>query len=340
MMDRSMLAAVVPVHLPAAFAQLCVARGIPAAQLLQGVDFDAADLLCASTRFSYAQIRRMVENALKLSGDPSLGVTFGLHMRLSRLGSVGVALMCAPTLRHAMQVIDRFHALLGPAIWMQADLAQERVAIHFRKNAPLGLTHSFTQEVMSVGIVCILRDLMGAPLADLQLSYDYPQPSYVAAFAPLQVRIRWEQAECAVSLPLTLVDNPLPRGDQLAFDQAWLRCEAELAEIRADAGTWLMQVKVILLRDLHATITAEQLAEQLHLSRRSLFRKLAEQQTSFAELLTAVRMQVAEDYLRRTGIGLAELALVLGYSDASNFSKAFKGWYGVTPKRWRDGAGD
>ena len=341
MMDRSLYASVVPVHLPAAFAQLCLARGIEAAQLMQGVGFTVSDLLRNETRFSYAQIRRLVENGLRLSADPTLGIIFGQQMRLSRLGAFGVALLCAPTLRHALAVIERFHLLLGPAIWMHAEIGATRVEIQFRKNTPLGPTHAFTQEVMSVGIVSILRDLMGGllgeALSDLQMAFDYPQPSYSAAFAGMQVRIRWAQPQCSVSLPQGLIDLPLPRGDALAFEEALQRCDAALSSLDRVAGSWLMQVKLILLRGLHVPITADQLAATLNLSRRTLFRKLAEQQTSFAELLTAVRMQLAEDYLRRTAIGLAELALVLGYSDASNFSKAFKGWYGVTPKRWRDG---
>ena len=77
------------------------------------------------------------------------------------------------------------------------------------------------------------------------------------------------------------------------------------------------------------------MAERLHLSRRTFFRKLAEHDTTYDALVSASRAEVAKDYLLHKKITLIELSNHLGYNDVSNFTKAFKRWFGMPPKQWQ-----
>ena len=81
--------------------------------------------------------------------------------------------------------------------------------------------------------------------------------------------------------------------------------------------------------------TLERVAARLHLSARTLHRRLAERRLRFRELLDATRRELAESYLQDGRLSLAEVALLLGYAEQSPFTHAFKRWTGSTPFDWR-----
>ena len=79
----------------------------------------------------------------------------------------------------------------------------------------------------------------------------------------------------------------------------------------------------------------ETLAKQLHVSARTLQRRLAEHQTTFQDAVDAVRRELAQQYLRDPHLGVSEVAFLLGYSELSTFDRAFKRWTGKTPREFR-----
>ena len=81
---------------------------------------------------------------------------------------------------------------------------------------------------------------------------------------------------------------------------------------------------------------AEQMAEQLHLSTRTLHRRLVDAGTSYQAIIDGIRERLAIEFLERTDLSVDEIAERSGFSDVSNFRKAFKKWTGQTPAYFRD----
>ncbi|HEX6135392.1 MAG TPA: AraC family transcriptional regulator [Longimicrobiales bacterium] len=81
--------------------------------------------------------------------------------------------------------------------------------------------------------------------------------------------------------------------------------------------------------------SAEDVARALHVSVRTLQRKLVATGTTFREVSDTVRGQLAEEYLTDPGVSIAEVAFLLGFSDQSSFNRAFRRWTGESPGRWR-----
>ncbi len=90
---------------------------------------------------------------------------------------------------------------------------------------------------------------------------------------------------------------------------------------------------VPLIREGKTSLAA--LAEAHHTSPRSLQRRLSEQGTSFQQLLDNTRQHLAEGHLRDAKLDLAEIVLLLGYSEQSAFTRAFRSWTGLAPAQWR-----
>ncbi len=90
------------------------------------------------------------------------------------------------------------------------------------------------------------------------------------------------------------------------------------------------------LRTLKLLPKQQDIAEALNLSVRQLQRKLAAQNTSFAQLLQQTRHQLAKEYLANPSRSIVEISLNLGFSDQSNFASAFRRWQGVSPSTYRE----
>ena len=83
------------------------------------------------------------------------------------------------------------------------------------------------------------------------------------------------------------------------------------------------------------SINLAEAAEYFHVSERTLQRRLSESGTSLANLRDEVRRDLAEKLLSDTSLSAAEIALRLGYSQASAFSRSTMRWFGITPRDYR-----
>jgi AraC-like DNA-binding protein len=84
-----------------------------------------------------------------------------------------------------------------------------------------------------------------------------------------------------------------------------------------------------------AEADARRVAKALGMSRQTLHRKLASEKTSFASILTKLRREAAEAQLASNAHSIAEIALLLGYSDPAAFNRAFRRWTGQSPSAYR-----
>jgi AraC-like DNA-binding protein len=105
---------------------------------------------------------------------------------------------------------------------------------------------------------------------------------------------------------------------------------------RLDKNNITTQVKAKLLEILPSGhLTEEIILQSLHLSQRTLQRKLKEEGTTFKELLDETRRELAKEYVNDTSLSFSEITYLLGFSEQSNFTRAFKRWQGQSPSAYR-----
>jgi AraC-like DNA-binding protein len=111
--------------------------------------------------------------------------------------------------------------------------------------------------------------------------------------------------------------------------------EADLHDSAA-RQTFADQVKALLRRRLPGRQpTMQDVAGELHISGRTLQRRLADDGVGFQQVLEAVRREMAQQYLAVSSLDLNEIAYLLGYEEASSFHRAFHQWEGTSPGQWR-----
>jgi AraC-like DNA-binding protein len=107
--------------------------------------------------------------------------------------------------------------------------------------------------------------------------------------------------------------------------------------VRIKKGDLEQQIQALMIEQLPSgKVTDKMIARELHLSERTLQRKLRDKGTSFRKILENVRKMVALQYIRDTSTSMTEIAFLLGFSEQSAFSRAFKKWTGKSPVQYRE----
>lgn len=134
------------------------------------------------------------------------------------------------------------------------------------------------------------------------------------------------------------LDAPVIASDPGLLPILEQHAEALLGTI-PEGGGFTRRVCELIARELTGgTPSAERIAERLHMSARTLARRLDGEGTSFSKLLDELRRELAIGHLRDRDISVSEVAFLLGFGDANAFSRAFKRWTGEPPSRFKRSA--
>ena len=123
-------------------------------------------------------------------------------------------------------------------------------------------------------------------------------------------------------------------ANPLAFGQGLEACRS-LADRLAEEPALVRETRQAIARDPAGCASLPAAADELGVNARTLQRRLADAGLSFSELLADVRHALARDLLRNPELTIAEVAELLGYSEAGNFRRAFRQWSGSTPSAYR-----
>lgn len=310
--------------------------GVTPEELLGPLGMERAQVEDPHMRLPLSEVERLVDRARRLTGEPGLGIYMGLAMRISWHGYLGFAAMTAGTIGDALGLASRFIPTRTTALGLRVEEEGGLASVILEERAPLGTARDVIVFALLIGISELGNALTTSRLEG-QMEVAFPEPPYFARFASLRPgRVHFDRPRhrllfdrSVLSLPLAMAD---PAAQQLAAEQ----CERELAALGfADRAS--TQVRALLGRTHDDFPSQTEVARALGLSIRTLKRRLAEEGTSFSELLDEERRQRALVLLRTPELTLEEIAVKLGYSDASSFSRAFSRWTGQSPRAFRKG---
>ena len=309
---------------------------IAPAELLAGSHLTEASLSDPATRLPLPTFERLIERARVLTGEPGLGFHLGLSMRISAHGHLGFAAMTATTLKDALDVAARFAPTRSTAISLRLEVDDDRALVVIEEQCAFGSARDVIVLALIVGIWQIGNALTGHALRG-GVDIAFPEPSYFARFASLAPGpVRFDQPRHQLIFDKSILELPLVLSDPAAQRLAREQCERELEAIGPRTAI-VAGVRANLPREDGGFHPLPRIAKKMHMSVRTLKRKLEADGTSYSELLEEHRRGKAMLLLRRDDLAIEEIADRLGYSDAANFTRAFRRWTGTTPKAFRAG---
>src|SRR5438093_1102359 len=187
---------------------------------------------------------------------------------------------------------------------------------------------------IAAAALAIWSELLEEPVIPLRVELRLPAPRRPERFeAAYGVPPRFGAERTVIAFDARLLDRPLPRAAPLTAQLCTEQCR-ELLERRQLRRGVSGRVRDELLRDPRAMPGQEEVAAALHVSVRTLRRQLAEEGTSFREVVERLREVLAEELLATGRLTVEQVAERVGYADASSFVHAFTRWKGVAPRRW------
>lgn len=319
--------------LPAAYLrplrELMAERGVDPRQVFGHAQLDQPQL-----RLRADDAAAMMMRALKLSGDPALGIELGLRMQPTLHGCLGYALLSSASIESALELLARFGLMRQPFVGLRLVRDGESLLLRLQDLQAMGPLRGLYYESLMISLARLFGLLLGEPMADCELWFEGAEPSYHAAHRARLPTRRYGMPSMQLRFPAaTLRRRPL-MADPVALRQALEDCERE----RAMVGGGCMRQRVLaqmMGRPGVGYPSAKIVASRLFVSVRTLKRHLAASGTSYRELVEEARRSEAWGLLARPEVSVQEISERLGYQDPASFTRAFQRWSGQTPTRAR-----
>lgn len=295
-----------------------------------------SDIGSPTNEINLHQYCTLFEQAAHQTGNDNFGLEFGQQFQPHALGLIGYAAISSPTLGAALRNVETyfpahqgcstFHLVADDdIIWLRYQITDPRIA-NRRQDAEL-----------SLGMFCnIFRHALGRDWAPIEVRFEHARPDspgeHMRAFnAPVE----FGRPANAFAFRREALSARMPEPDPYLFAiiEGLLRTRRDFAGNPRDlVATLRDQIKMHLEG---RTPSLRDIAVALGMGSASLQRQLREAGVSFNDVLRSAREELALHYLRNSDMPLTDVALCLGYSELSAFSRAFRSWTGITPHRFR-----
>ncbi len=313
------------------------AQGIGSDTILQGTGISAALLAAPGGQIRRHQELGVFANALRLTGDSTLGLKVGSAMRLQSYGILAFAMMLSPTLLDAIRAAFQFNMLLGNYLSLKLTVDDMTAVITAGDYVYARELEVFNTDLCLASTWMILYDVLGQKGQLDCVHIRAPRALHVAAYREaFGCDVLFNMPENALHFPKQLLTQPLPFAEPVSWYLAYQQCLTLENEWRLAAGDDIVAQALRLLRGNPKTFRhLPRLAAALHMSERSFRRHLQANGTGFQQLVDQSLVSRARDYLATTTLSVDDISERLGYSEPSGFRQAFKRLTGQSPRQFR-----
>jgi AraC-like DNA-binding protein len=311
-------------------------REIDATALFTGTSLSRRDLLLGGD-ISLEDFLHILRTGDQLLGDDQLGFLLGRNMHVFAMGPVGSGLAVAPGLREGLQLLESFSRLHVTYIDISARSTLQGLTVTILYGQDTGLVERFHTETAMMLLQQYMETLIGEPIVDARYRLAIAEPKNTEPYTTsFHGRISFGAGVNEVDIPLRFLDIPSPFYHAELWRQAQMSLSQSLKDQSQYEGKAYGQHIAALLRTSQPPLPElSEVAFTLHISERTLNRRLQAEDTSFRQLKSLALANRAKLYLRETTYSVESIAEELGYKDVANFRRAFRKCEGCSPIEYR-----
>jgi AraC-like DNA-binding protein len=295
----------------------------------------SARLLRESQGFiSSHALRKLLEETASLTNTEDFALRLAARRSFSNLGPISVVLKEEPSTRQALDALCRYLKLISSSLIMQIEDTGQAVVI---REDLLPIPGQATRQAMELSVAMMYRiliELIGPHWRPQQVCFTHRPPFDVSPHRTFfGQRPKFGQPFNGIVCAATDLDRPRTPDQSGATQLARDYLEAALMRRRGSMRESCRELIMALLS--RGRCTAEQVAQHLHMDRRTLHRHLAAEQLTFSTLLDEIRKELVKRHLLESDLPLGEVASLLGFSNQSSFSHWFRNAFGCSVTAWR-----
>jgi AraC-like DNA-binding protein len=319
------------------YAELARAIGIDPRAMLREVSLDRACLADRELKIPTASVIRLFEISAAAAGIEDFGLRLSETRHPSNLGPVALAVRDASTLREALEAAVRYIPLHNEGMSLSLEPFGDQTIFRIED-----VTNSYSPNRHSIELSVaiahrLIRHLLGDVRRSLPVCFAHGAPNNPATHMRVfGSRVDFGRELHGIVLEDGDLDAPLPGGDAVMANHIRRYLEPMLAESSSSTSAKVRRLIYDLLASRRAS--ADQVAGYLALNRRTLFRRLAEEGVTFSSIVSDVRSDLARRYVADRQLAASDVGRLLGFSEASAFSRWFRTEFGCTPLAWRAAA--
>lgn len=309
--------------------------GVDHKRLLAGTTINRESLKHLEGGITLRDYRQLLRNAKVASGRDTILLDAGIGIPMTAHGPLGQAFAFSRDGMTMLNLLAKFVKLRGFFSSVRVTQQHDKTtciialdpALEEDKNDALDfLLASIVDGIKSIGLFSVLS---------FTISLTRKQPTdYLHYQQVLGADIFYEQTQDSITLNTQELLRPLVTHDAAQFDLALRKCNALIATDSHQQSS-IAAVEHVFEQSPGMLWNINQVAESLHISPRTLQRRLKEHNTSYQAVLDKWLKHLAVSYLVIDNVSVEATAMLLGYHDEANFRRAFKRWYGCSPSAYK-----
>mgnify|MGYP006280188531 CR=1 FL=1 len=318
-----------------ALAHHLLSRGHATEAMIQSkLGFPSSELEDPDCRVPVPDHNALWRLAVDLTEDLALGLRLGEIVDPDRMGLMSHIVFNSDTVEHALDEYLRLHRLVNEAVHLYKVREGDRIRVIWHVPDENYYCVPDMDRTLSAAITRA-RHFIHPRLSLEQLSLGHEDPGYRAQYERIfQCPLTFGAGETSLCFPAEYLEAPLPHRNPYVHSALTTHVNRLLKQLRP-RKTVAERVRRIISRQLPRTPDVDRVASAMNMSRQTLYRKLKKEGESFQNLAETVRRERALRYVVEGEYGLSEVAFLLGFSELSAFSRAFKRWTGETPGQYR-----
>ena len=309
--------------------------GYSVEQTLLNTGISESDLLDTDRRVTYRQRIQQLNNVIALVDDPGFWLDSTTDVSISDYGLLGYAMMSSATLDQAIQIAVKYHKTAG-AMYELSFLREGHEAI-LRLDHLLagGMVSRLMIEELFMGITPLISLLTGSPFQPDKIYFNYEPGTYLARYQrAFNCEIEFRSQHCEYRFNADLLSKKLADADSNVAKSCEDACRKLLIQMEIEEDL-TSRICHLLLSKPGEFPKLGVIASRLSMGTRTLRRRLKGLDTSYQKILDDVKKELAIEYLQSTNLSVQEISDLLGYSEVTNFRRAFVKWVELSPYQYR-----
>jgi len=308
-------------------------QGVSPERLLGNVGLNLSELREGEARIPFARIALLFERAAELTKNDLLGLQRGAARDERHAGLIAYVGLSSATVLDCLNNLARYSRVFSDAIEIDVSALASEGQITWAFDVPEYTQRGQFLEFGLSGTVSELRRITGHSQIVEDVGFRHHRVRNVKEVEKFfRCRVNYSQPLNNATISERVLRQPLLTRDDHLLKVLRRYCEETIEKLPSPKRS----TRAITERAISETISSgvfdqKSIATRLGMSSRSLSRKLAEEGTTFREVLKVYRRELATVYLTRSSLQMLEIAFLLGYEDASSFSSAFRRWTGNSP---------
>ncbi|MFC5695472.1 AraC family transcriptional regulator [Pseudomonas sp. GCM10022186] len=282
-----------------------------------------------------ACVVKLLELAGNALGEP-IGLRIGSQMRTADFGVVGQATRSMDRLSDAIDGLCRYMVVRSQAEKLDVNEEDGLVVISYQVTDTTITQRRQDAELSISALLSCFREVTGSPLAPTRVDFEHAPPKDLALHREIfRCPIFFNQDCNRLYFSKVILDLPILTANKRLLQALQPFLEEQRKRLSQPANLLADVSQAIAIELRRGRVGVAQVSESLNMSVRTLQRRLSELDLEFGTLVEDVRRALALEYVSNSNDRLTDIALMLGYNEASSFTRAFRRWTGLTPREYR-----